>query len=99
MVKSEKFGYLHLVYHFTAPLRGTKYSRMGQVKFVEDTLADLPKRKICLSRPYHFKFFKGCSNLFFLLLLFDQKLMSIPKIIYIIVFLMNASTKKSTTLS
>ena len=29
---------------------GTKYSRIDQVKFVEDSL----------SRPYPFKFFKGC---------------------------------------
>ena len=29
---------------------------MDQVKFVEDNLRDM----ICLSSPYHFKFFKGC---------------------------------------
>ena len=32
---------------------GSRYSRMDQEKFVE----------ICLSRSYHFKFFKGCHPL------------------------------------
>ena len=38
---------------------GTKYSRMDQVKFVEQTIS-LHCISLLLSRPYHFKFFKGC---------------------------------------
>ena len=36
---------------------GAKYSKMDQVKFVEDIL---DKCVVCWGRPYHFKFFKGC---------------------------------------
>ena len=31
---------------------------MDQIKFVEDSLSDM----VCLSRPYHFKFFKSCIS-------------------------------------
>ena len=44
----------------TVPQNGTKYSRMEQVKFVEDNLQKIWSDMICLSRPCHFKFFKGC---------------------------------------
>ena len=33
---------------------------MDQVKFVEDNLYKIWSDMICLGRPYHFKFFKGC---------------------------------------
>ena len=39
------------------PLNRTKYSRMDQVKFAGDSLQ---KIMVCLRRPYHIKFFKGC---------------------------------------
>ena len=39
---------------------GTKYSRMGQVKLVEDSLKKIWTDMVCLSRPYPFKFFEGC---------------------------------------
>ena len=38
----------------------TKYSRVDQVNFVEDSLYKIWRDMICLSRPYLFKFFKGC---------------------------------------
>ena len=38
----------------------TKYSRMDQVKFVEDSLRKILSDVVCLGRPYHFRFFKGC---------------------------------------
>ena len=38
----------------------SRYSRMDQVKFVEDSLQKIGSDMVCLSRPYHFKFFKGC---------------------------------------
>ena len=41
-------------------LNGTKYSRMDQVKFVEDSLSKIWMDMVCLSRLYPFKFFKGC---------------------------------------
>ena len=41
-------------------LFGTKYSRMDQVKFVEDSLKKFEGIIVCLRRPYHFKTFKGC---------------------------------------
>ena len=40
------------LYIIAAVINGTKYSRMDQVKFLEDSL--------CLGRPYRFKSFKGC---------------------------------------
>ena len=39
---------------------GTKYSRMDQVKFVEDSLSKTWRDMDCVSRSYPFKFFKGC---------------------------------------
>ena len=44
----------------TVPQNGTKYSRMEQVKFVEANLQKIWSDMICLSRPCHFRFFKGC---------------------------------------
>ena len=49
----------------------TKYSRTDQMRFVEDSLKSGPSeicgrqplknlKWFCWSRPYHFKFFKGC---------------------------------------
>ena len=36
---------------------GSRHSRMIQIKFVENSLwSDI----VCLSRPYYYKFFKGC---------------------------------------
>ena len=35
---------------------GSGYTRMGLVKFAGEIWRDM----ICLDRPYHFKFFKGC---------------------------------------
>ena len=37
----------------------SRYSRMDQVKFVEDSLFE-EGIMVSLNRPYHFKFFKGC---------------------------------------
>ena len=37
----------------------TKYSRMDQVKFVEDSVLKMWIDMVCLSRPYHFKFLKA----------------------------------------
>ena len=42
-------GNLILTFHFQE-IYGTKYSRIDQVRFVED------------SKSYHFKFFKGCAS-------------------------------------
>ena len=39
---------------------GTKYWRMDQIKFVEDSLLKSWRDMVCLSRPYPRKFFKGC---------------------------------------
>ena len=33
---------------------------MGQLKFVEDSLEKVCSDMVSLSRPYHFKFFRGC---------------------------------------
>ena len=33
---------------------------MEQVKFVKDTLLKICNNMVCVGRPYHFKFFKGC---------------------------------------
>ena len=35
---------------------------MNQIKFVEDSLYKVWKDKVCLSRPHHIKFFKGCLS-------------------------------------
>ena len=35
------------------------YSRMDQIKFVEERLQKILSDMICLNRPYHFQFFKG----------------------------------------
>ena len=49
--KTFSFGSFFLPPHINSnPLYGTKYSRIDQAKFVEYSL----------SRPYPFKFFKGC---------------------------------------
>ena len=35
MVKPEKFGHLHLIYHFTIPLKVTKFlAKISQFKFL-----------------------------------------------------------------
>ena len=39
---------------------GKKYSRMDQVIFVEDSLSNIWRDMVCESRPYPFKFLKGC---------------------------------------
>ena len=39
---------------------GAKYSRMDQVKFVEDSLKKISSDMACRGRTYPFKFFKGC---------------------------------------
>ena len=46
----------------TIKLRGkwAKYSRMDQVKFMEDNFLKVWSDIVCLSRPYQFKFFQGC---------------------------------------
>ena len=41
-------------------LYGTKYSRMDQVKFVEDSLWKIWNDMVCWDRPYLFQFFKSC---------------------------------------
>ena len=42
------------------PSVGSRYSRMDQVKYMEDSLWKIWSDMVCLSRPYHFKFFKAC---------------------------------------
>ena len=42
---------------------GTKYSRMDQVKIVEDSLSKIWSHMVYLSSPHLFKFFKGCLPL------------------------------------
>ena len=37
----------------------TKYSRMDQVKFLEDSLQKIWSDMVCRGRPYHCSFFKG----------------------------------------
>ena len=39
---------------------GRNYTRMDQIKFVEDSLKKTLRDMVCYSRPYSFKFFKGC---------------------------------------
>ena len=39
---------------------GSRYSRMDQVKFLEDSLFKICCDLVCVSRPYYFKIFKGC---------------------------------------
>ena len=39
---------------------GSKYSRIDQVKLVEDSLQNIWRDMICLSRAYPFKFFESC---------------------------------------
>ena len=51
---------LNLDFEIFQWLFGTKYSRMDQVKFVEDSLKKFEGIIVCLHRPYHFKIFKGC---------------------------------------
>ena len=41
-------------------LYGSRFSKMDQVKFVEDSLKSIGSNMICLGRPYHFQYFKGC---------------------------------------
>ena len=41
-------------------LFGSRYSRMHQVKFVEDRLLKIWSYMVCLSSSYHLKLFKGC---------------------------------------
>ena len=57
-----KFGFLNqaIVIVEAIWINGTKYSRMDQVKFVEDSLYKIWRDTVFLSRPYPFKFFKGC---------------------------------------
>ena len=38
------------------------YSKMDQIKFVEDSLYKVWKDMVCLSRPHHTKFFKDCIS-------------------------------------
>ena len=47
-------------YDIQSVIYGTKYSRMDQVKFVEDSLLKIWRDIVCLIRPCPFKFFKGC---------------------------------------
>ena len=45
----------------------SKYWRMDQVKFVNDSLEKIWSDRVFLSKPYHFKFLKGClPQIFFL---------------------------------
>ena len=41
-------------------LNGSSYSRMDQVKFVENSLWNIWTDMVCVGRPYHVKYFKGC---------------------------------------
>ena len=57
-VKMSFCGQIVLDIYFTWTF-GSRYSRMDRVKFVEDSLYKIWSVMACLSRPYHFKFFKG----------------------------------------
>ena len=57
-------------------INGTKYLRMNQIKFVEDSLKKIWGDVVCLSRPYPFKFLKDCLPQI-LLVLFLQTLSQI----------------------
>ena len=35
-------------------------SRMDQVEFVEDSIQNISSDVVCLKRPYHFQYSKGC---------------------------------------
>ena len=39
---------------------GQGIQRMDQVKFVKDSFKKIWSDMVCLGRPYHFNFFKGC---------------------------------------
>ena len=46
-------------YHYDIiVLYGSRYSRLDQVKFVEDSLLKTWSDMVCQSKPYHFEFFK-----------------------------------------
>ena len=52
---------IDIVTIFSYTSYGTKYSRMDQVKFVEESLKRFEGVWSALKRQYSFKFFKGCS--------------------------------------
>ena len=64
----QKTGRKFFWYHFVMLqsscniTNGAKNSRMGQVKFMEDSLQKMLRDMICLSRPYPFKFFRDCLS-------------------------------------
>ena len=39
-------------------LFGTEYSKMGQVKYMEDSLKEIWSDMVCFKRSYHFNFLK-----------------------------------------
>ena len=45
---------------FRCAANESKYSRMDQVIFVENSISKTSREMLCLSRPYPFKFLKGC---------------------------------------
>ena len=55
------FSSLPLILKQAGVVNGSRYSRMDQVKFVEASLKKFWSDMVC-SRPYHFKFFKGCLS-------------------------------------
>ena len=59
---SFSFFYLsHIGFHYQKfPIFRSRYSRMVQVKFVEDNLQKILSDMVCSGRPYRFSFFKGC---------------------------------------
>ena len=50
-------------------LNEAKYSRMDQLKFVEDSFLKIWSDMVCLGRPYHLKFFKPIFLNFYLSIL------------------------------
>ena len=77
---------------------GSRYSRMDQVKFVEDSLKKIWSDFVCLGRPYHFKFYKGCI----LLILLGPFVNTLTHLIYqsalpLILLISRSINKKITT--
>ena len=74
-------------YKFYRVINGTKYSRMDQVKFVEDNLWKIWRDMVRLSRPYPFKFFKGCFQQILLVPLLNtlSKMFFCNQLIFVII--------------
>ena len=59
-IKKKKRNYEKRKITYICEIYGSRYSRMDQLKFVEDSLQKIRSDMVCFGRPYHFKFLKGC---------------------------------------